>query len=419
MRAVVFLLLALGVTAQPQPSGQSQWDLLIQGGHVIDPKNGINKPMDVAIAGGKIARVALALPAANARTVVNARGLYVTPGIIDVHVHVYAGTGVKAYAGGDLSVAPDGFSYRTGVTTMVDAGSAGWRNFADFKQRVIDRAKTRVLAFINIVADGMSPAGENDPATMNSAEAARVAKAYPDVVVGFKTAHYSGAGWHSVDRVVEAGNLAGLPVMVDFGYATAERNLTTLLEQKLRPGDIYTHCYAGHRLELLDDGKVNPAMINGRKRGVLFDVGHGGGSFYWNIAVPAIQQGFRPDSISTDLHVGSMNSGMKDMPTTMSKMLNLGIPLADVIRMSTWQSAQEIKHPELGHLTEGATADVALLRVDRGNFGLLDSAGARLNATQRIAPELTIHGGKVVWDLSGRAATDWRKFTYKKRAPAP
>jgi dihydroorotase len=342
----------------------------------------------------------------------------VTPGIIDIHVHVYAGTGIKAYTG-DLSVYPDGFSYRTGVTTMVDAGSAGWRNFADFKQRVIDRAKTRVLAFVNIVADGMSPAGENDPETMKPEEAARVARQLPETVVGFKTAHYSGPGWFSVDRVVEAGNLVKLPVMVDFGYAIGERSLKVLLGEKLRPGDIYTHCYAGHRLELLDDGKLNPAMTNGRKRGVLFDVGHGGGSFYWNVAVPAVKQGFAPDSISTDLHVGSMNSGMKDMPTTMSKMLALGIPLADVIRMSTWQPAQQIRRTELGHLTEGATADVTVLRLEQGAFGLLDSAGARLDAKQRLTPEMTIHGGKVVWDLNGRAGTDYRKFPYKKRAERP
>lgn len=395
-----------------------EWDLLLKGGHVIDPRNGINAVRDVAIAEGRIVRVGASLPAANARIVVAARGLYVTPGIVDIHVHVYAGTGMKAYTG-DLSVYPDGFSYRTGVTTMVDAGSSGWRNFADFKQRVIDRARTRVLAFVNIVADGMSPAGENDPATMNAVEAARVAKEHPGTVVGFKTAHYSGAGWHSVDRVLEAGRRAGLPVMVDFGYTTAERNLTVLLEEKLRPGDIYTHCYSGHRQELLDNGKVNPAMVNGRKRGVLFDVGHGGGSFYWNVAVPAVRQGFRPDSISTDLHTGSMNSGMKDMPTTMSKMLALGIPLADVIAMSTWKPAQQINRPEFGHLSEGAMADVTVFRLEQGRFGLLDSAGARHETRERLRTELTIHGGKVVYDLNGIAAVDWRKFQYRKRAERP
>ncbi len=362
---------------------QQTWDLLLKGGRVIDPKNNIDAVRDVAIAAGKIARVGTNLPAAQARQVADVSGLIVTPGLIDIHVHVYAGTGIKGAYTGDLSVYPDPLSFRSGVTTMVDAGTAGWRNFADFRQRVIDRAKTRILALVNIVADGMGPVAkdENDPAGMISAEAAKVAKANADVVVGFKTAHYSGEGWYSVDRALEAGKLANLPVMVDFGFITAERNIRTLLEDKLRPGDIYTHCYSGHREELLD-GKVNPALINGRKRGVIFDVGHGGGSFYWNVAVPATQQGFWPDSISTDLHTGSMNSGMKDMTNTMSKILNLGAPLPNVIRMSTWAPAQEIKRTEFGHLTEGAVADVTVLRLEEGTFGFLDSAGAQFPGAQ-------------------------------------
>jgi len=399
-------------------AAQPQWDLLIRNGHLIDPKNGVDAARDVAIAGGKIARVAAALPPSAARNVVDAAGLYVTPGLLDIHVHVYAGTGLRALTG-DSSVYPDGFSFRTGVTTMVDAGTAGWRNFADFRQRVIDRAKTRVLALLNIVADGMSPAGENDPALMQPEEAARVAKANADVVVGFKTAHYSGAGWHAIDAAVEAGRLAGLPVMVDFGYLDQIRTLKGLLEEKLRPGDIYTHCYSGHRGELGDDGKLNPAMLAGRKRGVIFDLGHGAGSFYWNIAVPALEQGFRPDSISTDLHTSSMNSGMKDLPNVMSKVLNLGVPLADVVRMSTWNAAREIQRPELGHLSEGAEADITLLRLEKGSFGFIDAAGARRDGDRRLVAEVTIRRGAVVWDLNGRAARDWKSFPYQKRPSRP
>ncbi len=399
---------------------QQSWDLLLKGGRVIDPKNNVDGVFDVAIAGGKIARAGPNLPSGQAKRVADVSGLIVTPGLIDIHVHVYAGTGIKRAYTGDLSVYPDPMSFRTGVTTMVDAGSAGWRNFADFRQRVIDRAATRVLALVNICAEGMGPIAkdENDPAGMIAAEAAKVAKANSDVVVGIKTAHYSGEGWYSVDRAVEAGRLANIPVMVDFGYTTEERNLRTLLEDKLRAGDIYTHCYAGHRDELLD-GKVNPAMVNGRKRGVIFDVGHGGGSFYWNIAVPMTKQGFWPDSISTDLHVGSMNSGMKDMTNVMSKILNLGAPLADVIRMSTWSPAQEIRRTEFGHLTEGAVADVTVLRLDKGAFGFLDSAGARFSGPQRLTAEITILKGEVKWDLNGRAAADWTSFKYQKRPARP
>lgn len=410
-RALIASVAVATVTAQP-------YDLVLKGGHVIDPKNSRNGVMDVAIAGGKIARVAPSIAASEAKRVANLGGLYVVPGLIDMHVHVYAGTGIKALTG-DSSVYPDGFSFRTGVTTMVDAGSAGWRNFDDFRERVIDRARTRVLAFVNVVGNGMSPAGEDDPKEMQAEPLAAVARKHKDIVVGFKTAHYAGEGWPSVDGAIAAGRATGLPVMVDFGFLSLDRTLLTLLADKLRPGDIYTHCYSGHRGELGEDGKVNPAMLAGRKRGVLFDVGHGGGSFYWPVAAALTEQGFWPDSISTDLHTGSMNAGMKDMINVMSKMLNLGAPLERVIRMSTWNPAQYIKRPELGHLTEGAEADVAVLALDKGSFGFLDSAGAVKTGSQRLAPEMTIRAGRVVWDLNGRAATDWKSYRYQKRAARP
>jgi dihydroorotase len=399
-------------------AAQVPYDLLLQGGHVIDPKNGVNRVMDVAIAGGRIAAVAEKIPAAQARRVANVSGLYVTPGLIDIHVHVYAGTGLKALTG-DQSVYPDPLSFRTGVTTMVDAGTAGWRNFPDFRQRVIDRARTRVLAFINVGGVGMAPSGENDPQDMDVAELVKVARANSDIVVGYKVAHYRGGDWLDVDRAVEAGNQTKMPVMVDFGFVNEKRNLGTLLLDKLRPGDIYTHCYSGHRGEVVD-GKLNPAMPAARKRGVIFDVGHGGGSFYWYVAMPAFQAGFWPDSISTDLHTGSMNAGMKDMANVMSKMLNAGMPLTEVIRTSTWQPAQIINRKELGHLDKGAVADVTVLAVEKGNFGFVDAGGGRLDGTQRIVAEMTIRNGAVVWDLNGRSAENWKVHKYQQpsyRAP--
>ena len=190
------------------------------------------------------------------------------------------------------------------------------------------------------------------------------------------------------------------------------------MRQKLRAGDIYTHCYSGLRQELLPDGKVNPAMWAGRKRGVLFDVGHGGGSFFWNIAVPAFQQKFYPNTISTDLHTGSMNAGMKDLPNVMSKILLLGIPLPKVIRMVTWSSAKAIHHTELGSLSVGSVADVTVPAMEHGDFGFLDSAGARNKGNRRLRADMTIRAGKVAWDLNGRAGVDWHKFPYKKR-PQP
>lgn len=391
------------------------YDLLLKGGHVIDPKNNISRRMDVAIASRKIAKVAANIAPSEARRVANLEGLYVTPGLVDIHVHVYAGTGKAKVLTGDSSVYPDGFSFRTGVTTMVDAGTSGWRNFPDFRQRVIDRSQTRVLALLNIVGGGMGEGGENDPHDMDADATAKMAKAHKDVVVGFKTAHYSAQGWPSVDGAVKAGQATGLPVMVDFGYLKDGRNLNALFMDKLRPGDIYTHCFSGHRDEVVN-GKLNPSMVAGRKRGIIFDIGHGGGSFYWPVATVAAAAGFMPDSISTDLHTGSMNAGMKDMPNVMSKILNLGATLDQVIAMSTWNPAKQIKRTELGHLTEGAEADVTVLRLEKGKFGFIDSAGGRLEGTQRLTAELTIRAGSVVWDLNGRATVDWKSYPYRKRA---
>ncbi len=407
--AFAFFLTAWTLAAQPA------YDLLLKGGHVIDPKNKISKVMDVAIAGGKIARVAENIPASDAKTTADVAGLYVTPGLVDIHVHVFAGGPDRAYAG-DLSVYADSFSFRAGVTTMVDAGSSGWRNFPDFRNRVIRRARTRVLAMLNVVGAGMGTHGENDPADMDPEAMAKMAKDNPEVVVGFKSAHYAGPGWHSIDNAVKAGNLTGLPVMVDFGRATEERNLNALLLDKLRPGDIYTHCYSGLRGEVSDEGKVNPAMEGGRKRGIFFDVGHGGGSFFWNRAVPAFEQKFYPDSISTDLHTGSMNAGMKSMTNVMSKILNFGIPLDDVIAMSTWNPAKQIKRPQLGNLDTGAEADVTVLRLDRGAFGFIDSAGAKKMGDRLLLCEMTIRKGLVAWDLNGHAAPDWKSFDYRRRS---
>jgi len=281
---------------------------------------------------------------------------------------------------------------------------------------VIRRAKTRVLALLNVSGVGMGPTGENDLKDMDPEAMVRMAKAYPDVIVGFKTAHFNGPGWEAVDNLVKAGKLADLPVMVDFGNLNQVRNLPALLLEKLRPGDIYTHCYSGLRNELLADGKVNPAMVEARRRGVIFDLGHGAGSFFWWVAVPAFEQKFYPDVISTDLHTGSMNGGMKDMINVMSKVLNLGVPIEEVIRMSTWNPARQIRRTELGHLEAGAGADVTVLRLDRGEFGFPDSAGAVRPGDRRLAPEMTIRNGVVVWDLNGRASQDWKSFPYRKRS---
>jgi dihydroorotase len=390
------------------PKAEFKYDLLLKGGHVIDARNNISAVRDVAISAGKIAAVAPKIDPAEALKTVDASGLYVTPGLVDIHVHVYTGTAERRSYAGDLSVYPDGFMPRVGVTTAADAGCAGWRNFEDFKDRVIDRSKTRILAFLNIVGNGMRGGKyEQDLTDMQAEPTAEMIKKYPGLIVGIKTAHYGGPEWTPVEEAVKAGTMTNTPVMVDFGIDHKERPIEDLLTKKLRPGDIYTHCYSGIRRELLN-GHVNPGMIEGRTRGVIFDVGHGGGSFAWRIAVPAMKEGFIPDSISTDLHVGSMNGGMKDMLNVMSKFLAMGMSLDEVIRRSTWNPAREIKHEELGNLSVGMGADVAVLRVEQGKFGFVDMFGARQDSKQRLVCELTVRAGKVIYDLNGLTRPDWK-----------
>jgi dihydroorotase len=389
-------------------SAQQKYDLLLKGGHVVDGRNRISAVRDVAIANGKIAAVQANINPADAFKVVDATGYYVTPGLVDIHVHVYAGTGERGSYAGDNSLYPDGFTLRSGVTTVVDAGSSGWRSFDDFKQRIIDRSRTRVLALLNIVGAGMrGEKFEQNLADMEAKPTADMALRHKDVIVGVKTAHYAGPEWTPVERAVEAGTQANIPVMVDFGTNKPERPLAELVTKKLRPGDIYTHMYSGLRNELDDSGHVNPGMVEGRKRGVIFDVGHGGGSFAWRIAVPAMKQGFLPDSISTDLHIGSMNAGMKDMLNVMGKFLAMGMPLDDVIVRSTWHPAREIKREEFGHLSVGAPADVTVLKLEQGQFGFVDMYGARMRGTQKLTCELTLRDGKVVYDLNGMTRPDW------------
>ena len=410
--ALLFLLLA-GLSGRAQTP---RYDVLLRGGHVMDPRNNISANRDVAIAGGKIAAVAAQINPADAAKTIDVAGLHVIPGIVDIHTHVYAGTGEKGSYAGDNSVYPDGFTFRACVTTINDAGSSGWRSFEDFKQRIIDRSQTRVLAFLNIVGAGMRGAKfENDLNDMEAKPTADMAQKYRGIVVGVKTAHYAGPEWTPVERAVEAGTLANIPVMVDFGTNHKERPVADLVTKKLRPGDIYTHMYSGLREEQDPSGKVNPGLWEGRKRGVIFDVGHGGGSFAWRIAVPAVKEKFVPDSISSDLHIGSMNAGMKDMPNVMSKFLAMGLSLDDVVRMSTWNAAREIKQDARGHLSVGADADVAILRLERGNYGFIDSFGGRMKGNERLTCELTMRDGKVVYDLNGLAAVDYTQQPTTRR----
>jgi dihydroorotase len=388
------------------------FDLVIKNGHVIDPKNGIDGPMDVAVAGNKVAEVSRTIDAARARRIADATGLYVVPGLIDLHAHVFYGTEDDAYLSNGFSGAvPDSHSFRSGQTTLVDVGGAGWRNFPQFKQQVIDRAQTRVLSFLNIVGNGMKGGPvEQNLADMDARLTAMRIRQFPQIIVGIKVAHFSGPEWDPVTRAVEAGTATNVPVMIDFGGHTPPLSLEDLLMKHLRPGDIMTHMYAhvSGRVPIVDEaGNVRPYVRAARKRGVLFDVGHGGGSFLFRQAVPATKQGFYPDIISTDLHTGSMNSGMKDILNTMSKLLNLGMPLKDVVRANSVKAASVIKRDDLGHLGVGAEADIAVLGLRRGKFGFIDTGGGKMNGDQKLECELTVKAGRVMWDLNGISAPLW------------
>jgi len=387
------------------------YTVLIKGGTLIDPKNNLNQIMDVGIFEGKIKKIAKQIDAAEAKQVVNAKGMYVTPGLIDIHGHVFFGTQPDHYlSNGLVAVPPDGFTFRVGVTTIVDAGGAGWESFPEFKNNVILNSKTRVLSFLNIVGKGMRGGNyEQDTSDMDSQMAAAVAIRNKNDIVGFKVAHFIGPDWTPVKRVVEAGTLAGMPVMIDFGGNNPPLSLETLFTKYLRPGDIFTHAYTlldGNTRETIVDvktQKVKQFALDARRKGIIFDVGYGGASFNYSQAIPAVKSGFYPNTISTDLHTGSMNTSMKDMLSIMSKFLVMGIDLPTVIKESTWAPAQTIKRENLGHLSENAIADVAIFSMREGNFGYYDKTGYKMTGKQKLECEMTIKGGKIVYDLNGIA----------------
>ena len=386
-----------------------QYELLLKNGHLIDPKNGIDAAMDIAIHDGRIANVAEDIPSAHAAQCIDLTGLIVSPGLIDMHVHVYHTREPET-----LSVIADHHCFRSGVTTVVDTGTAGAKHFLHFKRTVIDRAKTRIFAYINIVKSGMLGPFEQDIKEMDAQLAASIVLAYPEDCVGIKTAHYwvsqpfdeAHPPWAAVDRALEAAAICGKPLMVDFWHRPG-RSYQELL-RKMQPGDIHTHVYA-QQFPILND-KNEPAdfMFEARERGIIFDLGHGAGSFWFRQAIPAYQGGFAPDSISTDLHIGNVTGVVHDMLTTMSKLLCMGMPLDEVIYRSTLTPAAEIGQPQLGHLSVGAEADIAVLEQREGQFGYVDCGQARMNGNRKLNCEMTLRAGEIVYDLNGRAAPAWQ-----------
>ncbi|WP_229209408.1 amidohydrolase/deacetylase family metallohydrolase [Dyadobacter sediminis] len=393
----IFLFLSNSLFAQ-------KYELIIKGGHVIDPANGINRIMDIAVSKGTIARIAVTIKDSSEK-VINAKGLYVSPGFIDIHTHVFVGTQAGLFANGVNSVSPDDFTFRSGVTTVVDAGTSGWRSFPLFKKQVIDQSRTRILAFLNIAGEGMTGAErEENTEDMDADSTAKMIRQFPEIIAGVKIGHYNGKEWMPFETALNAAGKAGKPLFVECHLPQY-----TLQEQlsRMRPGDIITHTFENisERMPIIgEDGKVRSFVLDARKKGILFDLGHGGAGFWFDQAAPAVSQGFFPNSFGTDLHRFSMNSAMKDMTNVMSKFMALGMTLEEVVQTASWNAARAIRHSDLGNLKEGNPADLVIFSIRKGQFGFMDSAGKSIHGNKKLETEMTIRAGKIVWDLNGLSA---------------
>jgi len=390
------LICASTTLAQP-------YDILLKGGHVIDLANEIDRVMDVAVSGETITRVAENIPPEQAKKTIAATGYYVTPGLVDIHVHVFG------YQGW---IWPDDTHLTQGVTTVADCGGSGWRTFDEFKEKVIDRAKTRVYAFINIVGKGMvGSRAENDTTDMDADRTAEKIEQYPDVIVGIKTAHFARKGYLPLERAVEAGMRTNTPVIVDMQVLThQERDTRTKLLKILRPGDIHTHMNSDRQLEMVNRAtrEMQPWMWEARERGIIFDVGHGAGAFIFPTAHDSMRHGFPPDTLSSDLHNASIVKTKPAMPNVISKFMHFGMSFQDAIYQSTVRPAQAIKRfPEVGTLSEGKSADIAVLQVRHGVFGFNDANLRRMVSTKKVEAVLTLRAGELVFDAHGLAFPEW------------
>ena len=385
------------------PVAGQQYDYILKGGHVIDPANGIDRIMDIAVTGKTIARVAENIPAEQAKKTIDVAGYYVTPGLVDIHVHVFG------YRG---SIWPDDTHLTQGVTTVADCGGSGWRTFDEFKETVIDRAKTRIYAFINIVGKGMvGSRAENDVTDMDADKTAEKIKQYPDIIVGIKTAHFARKGYLPLERAVKAGTLTNTPVIVDMQVLTNQaRDTKTKLLKILRPGDIHTHMNSDRQLEMINRAtrEMQPWMWEARQRGIIFDVGHGAGAFIFPTAYDSMRHGFPPDTLSSDLHNASIVKTKPAMPNVISKFMTFGMTLQEAIFKSTVRPAQAIKRfPKVGTLSAGKVADITVLKLRRGVFGFNDANLRRMVGTQKVEAVLTLRAGELVFDAHGLAFPEW------------
>ncbi len=378
-------------------------DVILSGGRVIDPSQGLDGVRDVGFANGKVAAIAARLDSPTA-LVRDVSGLIVAPGLIDLHTHVYWG-------GTSLGIDAEEFCRTSGVTTAVDTGSAGPGNFMGFRKHVIERSAVRILAYLHVSHAGIYGfsntvmVGESeDIRLMDPVTATQVADANRDVIVGIKVRvgrHASGdQGMAPLDIALQVAEETGLPLMahIDEPPPSYEEVIA-----RLRPGDVLTHAFRPFpNSPATAQGTVKPAVLAARKRGVLFDIGHGMGSFAFRTARAMLANGFAPDTISSDVHALCINGPAFDQVTTMSKFLCLGMSLPDVIKASTENAAFALKRPELGSLKPGSAGDATILSVDEGSFDYVDVVGEHLEGRQRITSRGVVIGGKW-WHPAGAA----------------
>lgn len=389
---------------------------IITNGLVYDPQTGILEKRDLAVAEGKIVDAA-EIADQPGTAVFDVDGAVVSPGLIDMHCHIYPMCGVADKSMTLPTIDGEAHMFRNGVTTAVDAGTCGCRDFFDFKERFIDRAKLRILAFVNIAYGGMaSLPTELEPENFFPETAAAIAREVPEVV-GIKTAHYhvgkpfdeAHPAWASVDAAVQAGELAGKPVMADVQPYLPGRSYEDLILERLRPGDIHTHVYA-QQFPLLDQfGNVQSFMHQARKRGVLFDLGHGAGSFWFRNAVPAYEQEFYPDTLSTDLYLDNIDGPVFGLLNVMSKYLNIGMPLEEILYRTTRRPAEILGRAELASVSVGSPADLAVLQIREGKFGFADSGNARMDGNRMLECILTIRDGELVYNPMAYGMADWKE----------
>jgi dihydroorotase len=366
------------------------FDLVLRGGDVVDPSQGLHGPADVGIREGKIAAIAPEL-SEPARETIDVRGCFVTPGLIDLHTHVYAGAtswGLK----------PDPVCLAHGVTTVVDAGSASWTSLAGFRWYIAEPAATRVLCYLHISGIGLTYAPVGEMVNLDFADpesVGQIAAENADLVVGVKvrqgTFQVGPHGTEPLRLAIEAAEIAGLPVMVHIAQGPPLAEILSLL----RPGDVVTHCFQGRGEPVVDpQGGLLPAAREARERGVVMDVGHGGGSFRWEVGEAALDRGYLPDVISTDLHTYNRYGPVYDLPTTLSKFLHLGLTLDQVIERATVAPARALRRPELGTLAPGSPADVAVFAMEEGEFPFEDAHRGTRMGRRRLATRLTVRAGR-------------------------